>query len=339
MKKIIIFILITALMLLSCKNNSTNADTSSDNNNGSNTGENNNNGNNGENNNNGSTVTPEELEKYGIEIDKATTENIEKALNQYYKDKGEYKVIFKGNSTIQYIRLTSIASLLNDITLKNINVIVSFEHVNFQNNKLNERILQGNQDNSNIVKVILPDNITTIGRYAFSCINLTNVNMPKNLKTIEDAAFDKLKMEKLIFPDGLQTIGGFAFSVCNIKTLIISDSVTSIGEHAFESCTNLIEVKLPNNLTTLEPEIFADCNKLKSITIPASVEEIKESAFYSCDSLDNITFLSANPPIIGNYVFYGTALKTFYVPSGSKIEYEKLKGQSGIPDTIEIIEQ
>ena len=174
MKKIIIFILITVLMLLSCKNNSTNVDT--DNNNGSNTGENNNNG--------GSTVTPEELEKYGIEIDSATTENIEKALNQYYQDKGEYKVIFKGNSTIQYTRLTSIASLLNDITLKNINVIVSFEHVNFQNNKLNERILQGNQDNSNIVKVILPDNITTIGRYAFSCVNLTNVNMPKNLKTI-----------------------------------------------------------------------------------------------------------------------------------------------------------
>ena len=335
MKKILILILITVLMLLSCKNNSTNVDT--DNNNGSNTGENNNNGNNGEN-NNGSTVTPEELEKYGIEIDSATTENIEKALNQYYQDKGEYKVIFKGNSTIQYTRLTSIASLLNDITLKNINVIVSFEHVNFQNNKLNERILQGNQDNSNIVKVILPDNITTIGRYAFSCVNLTNVNMPKNLKTIESAAFDKLKMEKLIFPDGLETIEGFAFSVCNMKTVVIPDSVTSIGDNAFSSCTNLIEVKLPNNLTTLEPDIFADCNKLKSITIPASVEEIKESAFYSCDSLDNITFLSANPPIIGNYVFYGTALKTINVPKGSETLYEALKG-NGIPDNVNIIGQ
>lgn len=82
MKKIIIFILITVLMLLSCKNNSTNVDTD------------NNNGNNGENNND-PTVTPEEIEKYGIEIDSATTENIEKALNQYYQDKGEYKVIFK----------------------------------------------------------------------------------------------------------------------------------------------------------------------------------------------------------------------------------------------------
>lgn len=182
MKKIIIFILITVLMLLSCKNNSTNVDT--DNNNGSNTGENNNNGNNGENNND-PTVTPEELEKYGIDIASATTQTIEEALKKYAADhSGEYKLIFKGTALIEYTKPVLIASLLNDITLKNINVIVSFEHVNFQNNKLNERILQGNQDNSNIVKVILPDNITTIGRYAFSCVNLTNVNMPKNLKTI-----------------------------------------------------------------------------------------------------------------------------------------------------------
>lgn len=75
MKKIIIFILITVLMLLSCKNNSTNVDT--DNNNGNNTGENNNNGNNGENNND-PTVTPEELEKYGIDIASALLKQLKK---------------------------------------------------------------------------------------------------------------------------------------------------------------------------------------------------------------------------------------------------------------------
>ena len=314
-------------MLLSCKNNSTNVDT--DNNNGNNTGENNNNG--------GSTVTPEELEKYGIEIDSATTENIEKALNQYYQDKGEYKVIFKGNSTIQYIRLTSIASLLNDITLKNINVIVSFEHVNFQNNKLNERILQGNQDNSNIVKVILPDTIITIGREAFHCVNLTNVNMPKNLKTIENLAFNKLKMENVILPDGLQTIGRSAFSVCYMKTVVIPDSVTSIGDNAFSRCENLIEVKLPNNLTSLEKEIFSSSSALKSITIPSSIKEIKGLAFYYAKALETVTFLSKTPTTIGQSAFDGTALKTIYVPIGSESQYEALKGQSVIPENVNII--
>ncbi|WP_157142785.1 leucine-rich repeat domain-containing protein [Brachyspira pilosicoli] len=336
MKKIIIFILITVLMLLSCKNNSTNADTSQDNNN-ENSGNNNNNGNNG-----GSTVTPEELEKYGIDIASATTQTIEEALIKYEADhKGEYKLIFKGNSTAQYDGSfgNSIAGFLNAISLKTISVIVSLEYVDFPNNKLNDYIFGGSQNyNYNIVKVILPDTITTIGKDAFMCGNLTNVNIPKNLKTIEDEAFYEMKMEELILPDGLTTIGKYAFRICTFTNVVIPDSVTSIGEQAFESCKKITKVKLPNNLTTLEPDIFASCYELKSITIPASVTEIKKAAFYSCGSLDNITFLSANPPIIGDYVFYGTALKTIYVPQGSLSKYKALKG-NGIPDNVNIIEK
>ncbi|WIH85455.1 leucine-rich repeat domain-containing protein [Brachyspira pilosicoli] len=332
MKKIIIFILITVLMLLSCKNNSTNVDTSSDNNNGNNTGENNNNG--------GSTVTPEELEKYGIDIASATTQTIEEALIKYETDhKGEYKLIFKGNSPIEYTRTTSIAGLLNEITLKNISITVNFEKVNFQNNKLSDLILQGPHTNLNVVKVVLPDTITTIGKYAFFCANLTNVNIPKNLKTIENSAFDKLKMENIILPDGLQTIGRSAFSVCYMKTVVIPDSVTSIGDNAFSRCTNLIEVKLSNNLTSLEKEIFSSSSALKSITIPASITEIKGLAFYYAKALETVIFLSPNPPNIEESAFDSTALKTIYVPKGSETLYETLKGKYGIPDNINIIGQ
>ncbi|WP_257967005.1 hypothetical protein [Brachyspira pilosicoli] len=83
MKKILILILITALMILSCKEVPTDVNTSPDNNNSSNTGDNNN----GENNDNISTVTQEELDKYGIDIDSATTEKVKEALNMYYQDK------------------------------------------------------------------------------------------------------------------------------------------------------------------------------------------------------------------------------------------------------------
>ena len=60
-------------MILSCKEVPTDVNTSPDNNNSSNTGDNNNNNNNCENNDNISTVTQEELDKYGIDIDSATT--------------------------------------------------------------------------------------------------------------------------------------------------------------------------------------------------------------------------------------------------------------------------
>ena len=337
MKKIIIFVLITALMLFSCKNNSTNVDTSADNN-GSN------NGNTSSGGIDGSIITiPPQIEKYAIDIATATTQKIEEALKKYEADhSGEYKLIFKGTSTAEYDWLggKSIAGFLNEISLKSIHVIVSLEYVDFPNNKLNDYILGGSQNyNYNIVKVILPDTIKTIGKDAFICGNLTNVNMPKNLKTIEDGAFYEMKMEELILPEGLETIGASAFSICTFTNVVIPDSVTYIGEKAFESCKKITKVKLPNNLKTLETRVFSSCYKLKSITIPASITEIKESAFYSCGSLDNITFLSPNPPIIGDDVFYSTALKTFYVPNGSKEQYEKLKGQYGIPQDVIIKEQ
>ncbi len=144
-------------------------------------------------------------------------------------------------------------------------------------------------------------------------------------------------MEKLIFPDGLETIEGFAFSVCNMKTVVIPDSVTSIGEQAFESCKNLIELKLPNNIKTLETRVFSSCYALKSITIPASVIEIKEFAFYYSTGLESIIFLSTTPPTIGQSAFSGTVLKTIYVPIGSESQYEALKGQSVIPENVNII--
>lgn len=129
MKKIIIFILIAALMLFSCKNNSTNVDTSQSNNDEI------------------STVTPEELEKYGIDIDTATKEIIEEALNKYYQDKGEYKLIFKGTSTKVYDGMKNgdtIAGMVENTKIKN--VVISAEHVIFENNKIKDSTFGGDQN-------------------------------------------------------------------------------------------------------------------------------------------------------------------------------------------------
>ena len=320
MKKIFILILITALMLLSCKNNSTNVDTD---------------------NNGSSTETQEELDKYGIDIDTATKEIIEEALNKYYQDKGEYKLIFKGTSTKVYDGMKNgdtIAGMVENTKIKN--VVISAEHVIFENNKIKDSTFGGDQNyNTTIVKITIPDTITDIGKDAFVCANLTNVNMPKNLKTIEDGAFYEMKMEELILPEGLETIGASAFRISTFTNLVIPNSVISIGEKAFDSCKKLTKVKLPNSIKTLETSIFASCYALKSITIPASVTEIKRSAFYYSTGLESVTFLSQNPPTIGQSAFAGTVLKTIYVPQGSQKQYETLKGKYGIPNSIEIIEQ
>ena len=119
-------------------------------------------------------ITEEELNKYGLEIDTATAENIRESLEKYFKDNGEYKVIFKGVSTKYYDKSSSLGTIINEI--KDIkDIIVSFENVKFQNNKLPDYILVNTSlDNYNIAKVVLPDYITILGNEVFfNCKVLT----------------------------------------------------------------------------------------------------------------------------------------------------------------------
>lgn len=135
MKKVIFIILILAL-LLSCKSQSTSPDNNTSDGGAISGGDNNN------------TETPEpppfmiseEAKKYGIDINTVTSETIKTALEKYYKDKGEYKVIFTGTSTKSYDRYASLGTVIDEI--KDIkNITVSFENVQFQNNKLPDYIL------------------------------------------------------------------------------------------------------------------------------------------------------------------------------------------------------
>ena len=325
MKKIIIFVLITVLMLLSCKNNTTNANTSQSNNDEI------------------STVTPEELEKYGIDIDTATKEIIEEALNKYYQDKGEYKLILKGTSTKVYDGMKNgdtIAGMVEKTKIKN--VVVSAEHVKFENNKIKDSTFGGDQNyNTSIVKITIQNTITEIGNNVFNCRSLTNLNIPKSLVKIGDNSIRSTLVKKIELPKTLTYIGDRGFyGSTKIEEIYIPDSVTHIGINAFTDCPKLKKIRLPNKLEILDDSVFERCSSLENITIPASVKEIKDGAFYYARALSSVTFLSKTPPTItGNSVFSGTVLTTIYVPKGSKAKYEQLKGKHSIPSTVTIIEQ
>ena len=60
-------------------------------------------------------MTEEELNKYGLEIDTATAENIRESLEKYFKDNGEYKLILKGVSTKYYDKSSSLGTIINEI--------------------------------------------------------------------------------------------------------------------------------------------------------------------------------------------------------------------------------
>ena len=119
-------------------------------------------------------------------------------------------------------------------------------------------------------KYVIPDNVTTIGDYAFSsCSALTSIEMP----------------------DSITTIGNGAFFYCeSLENIEIPESVTTIGDGAFYSCASLKSIKIPESLTTIPEGAFYQCASLTSIEIPESITTIGNEAFYSCESLESIRF-------------------------------------------------
>ena len=127
--------------------------------------------------------------------------------------------------------------------------------------------------------VIIPENVTEIGFYAFSyCLALETIKIPNSVTRIKEYAF------------------------CNctsLETIAIPNSVIEIGELAFRDCFFLKRIILSNNLRIIESHAFSRCFSLKTITIPDSVIRIEHRAFND----DN---LHSKP---GNYKAFNKGLK------------------------------
>ena len=158
------------------------------------------------------------------------------------------------------------------------------------------------RNKSNLVKILLPENLTSIGEYAFyECSSLTSITIPNSVTSI----------------------GEYAFQFCDSLTSIsIPNSVTSIGERAFQSCRSLTSITIPNSVTSIGSSAFSGCRSLTSITIPNSVTSIGEEAFYYCDALTSIT-IGNSVTSIGDSAFERCrSLTSITIPNSvTSIEY------------------
>ncbi len=169
-----------------------------------------------------------------------------------------------------------------------------------------------------VTNLTIPDNVTSIGSFAFSgCSGLTSVTIPNSVTNIGEWAFSYCSgFTSVIIPDSVTRIGRFAFSYCaGLTSVTIPASVTSIGDSAFSRCSGLTSVTIPNSVTNIGSRAFEVCTGLTSLTIGSGVTSIGEGAFAGCSGLTNVV-IGSGVSSIGSFAFEGcSGLTSMTIPN------------------------
>ena len=302
-----------------------------------------------------------------------------------------YEPVTDGSGQIVSLTLTGIASNPGNITDLDIPSSAEYEGATYPVKKIGYRAFNGSRITSvnigegieeidaeafyvtgQLVEVLFPSTLKTIGVGAFYLSGIAEFNLPEGLLTIKRSALDTAKLTSLHIPASVQEIGdppartstaltaitvdsgnlnytaqdGVLYTK-DMKTLVsyprgktgatfaIPSGVEELGRMAFYGVAALTGVTLPAGLLTIGEECFLAATGITAIAIPASVQTINGIAFGTMPALTAITVETGNL----NYtaqdgVLYTKDMKTL-------VQYPN--GKSGatftVPNGVETIEQ
>lgn len=131
-----------------------------------------------------------------------------------------------------------------------------------------------------------PENVNTIGRYAFSHTSLSGaLILPDGVTVIDDYAFNSTNIGSISFPSDLKIIGSHAFENCLLTGLLsFPSSLLCIGSVAFSNIKGLSGIlNLPENLESIGGFAFTDAGYFEGdLIIPEKIKRISDYTFFGC---------------------------------------------------------
>lgn len=214
------------------------------------------------------------------------------------------------------------------------------------------------KEGSDLQYVKLPNSLQRIMDVSFAGTSLSKIIIPENVDSIGDYAFYKSGLDVFISNSpNLNYIGSNAFTKCSLTEIDLSKGVELIEKNAFENAfydNSSVNIKLPVNLKKIGASAFSTTENYRTPSIMnmylsdinswvnVELEDYRSTPFYMGreennlyykDKLtDSLTITGVNK--INDYVFYGcTSLKKVVI--GDKVD---IIGKSAFESCENIIE-